>query len=73
MGGAMLTRAGKDQLEALERAAECRRKADAAHYSDVREGYFDMEQRWLRLAESYTLLARLQKLAGSNIEQHPHN
>ena len=48
----MLPNRTEDQKDALERAAECRRKADSARFEDLRADYLEMEQRWLRLAES---------------------
>jgi hypothetical protein len=57
---AMLSDLGKDEKEALARAAECRRKAESTRHEDVRNDYLDMEQRWLRLAESYAAAARIQ-------------
>jgi hypothetical protein len=65
----MLSRLDEDQREALERAAECRRKADNARLLDVRESYLDMEQRWLRLAESYALLLRLETFANDPVRR----
>jgi hypothetical protein len=57
----MLSDLGKDEKEALERAAECRRKAENTRHPDIRDAYLDMEQRWLRLAESYAVAARIQR------------
>ena len=42
-----------NHLECLERAAECRRKSDAAISQDARAKFRDAESRWLSLALSY--------------------
>jgi len=66
----MLSRLDEDQKEALERAAECRRKADNARFPDVRDEYLDMEQRWLRLVDSYEMLLRLRTFANDPARRH---
>jgi len=48
----MSSNLSENQKDALERAAECRRKAEAAEFEALRADYLEMEQRWLRLAES---------------------
>ena len=65
----MLSDVDSDQKEALHRAAECRRKADAARFADVRDHYLDMEQRWLRLAESYAFAARIQAFVDERVRK----
>jgi hypothetical protein len=39
--------------EYLERAAECRRKAEAAITSTARNNYLEAETRWLAVAATY--------------------
>ena len=65
----MLSKLGEEVRDCLERAAECRRKADAATVPSVRESYFEMAERWLRLADSYELLGRLRTFA-DNARRH---
>ena len=65
----MLSDLDSDQKEALDRAAECRRKADAARFADVRDHYLDMEKRWLRLAESYAFAARIRAFVNDRIRK----
>jgi len=74
----MLADRSKDQKDALERAAECRRKSEAAQTEDLRSDYLEMEQRWLRLAESppiavLTLLDdQLPRLTDEHSPRGPH-
>jgi len=44
---------GHPHLEYLERAAECRRKADAALSPAARTSFLEAESRWLAVAETY--------------------
>lgn len=44
---------GHPHLEYLERAAECRRKADAALTPAARTSFLEAEARWLAVAETY--------------------
>ena len=51
----MTERIGHPHLEYLERAAECRRKADAALSPAARTNFLEAESRWLAVAETYAV------------------
>jgi hypothetical protein len=44
---------GSRHLEYLERAAECRRRADAAITPAARANFLEAESRWLAIADTY--------------------
>jgi len=64
-GALMISTTGQERQECLKRAAECRLKADAANDPLVRDDMLAMEQRWLKRAESYANLQRLEISAAS--------
>src|SRR5262249_32552642 len=66
-GTAVLSNPGDDQSDCLQRAAEYRRKAEAARTLYVREKYLEMEQLWLLLAESYALEMRSDAFAKTRL------
>jgi hypothetical protein len=47
---------GHPHLEYLERAAECRRKADAALTPAARASFLEAQARWLAVTETYAAL-----------------
>lgn len=55
----MLGKLGQEQTDCLERAAECRRRAEAAADAERKSFFVDMEIRWLSLARSYEYAEKL--------------
>jgi hypothetical protein len=54
MGGAsMLQELSKEIQECYRHAAECRQRAERTFTEKGRQGFLDMERRWLSLAHSY--------------------
>src|SRR5262249_34448249 len=66
-GTAVLSNPGDDRRDCLQRAAECRRKAEAARTLYAREKYLEMEQLWLLLAESYARETRSDAFANTRL------
>jgi hypothetical protein len=61
----MLSKISQDHQDCLRRAADCRLKAEEANDPLVRDDMLAMEQRWLKRAESYANLQRLEISAAS--------
>lgn len=61
----MFSKISQDRQDCLKRAAECRLKAEDTNDPLVRDDLLEMEQRWLRRAESYASLQRLEISAAS--------
>jgi hypothetical protein len=55
----MLLKVSETVQGCYERAAECRRSAEAAADPMVRAKYLNLENRWLRLARSYEFIEQL--------------
>ena len=66
-GTAVFSNPGDDRRDCLQRAAECRRKAEAARTLYAREKYLEMEQLWLLLAESYARETRSDAFANTRL------
>src|SRR5262245_61449184 len=67
----MLRQLSKEQRECLDRALECRGRADASTDGTARKTFLDMEQRWLRLARSYEYMERLDLFLNAQTPRKP--
>jgi hypothetical protein len=56
----MLVRIAEDVRRCLERATEARERAQSQLNPERQAEFLEMERRWLRLAESYRLVAQLE-------------
>src|SRR5262249_54321134 len=59
-GLAMLRQLSEEQQLCLERAAECRGRAQAIQDEEQRATLLDMEESWLILASSYEMVEKIQ-------------
>ena len=55
----MLDNLNEEVQGCFRHAEECARKAREATKPNLREGFLEMEQRWLRLAHSYQFAKKL--------------
>jgi hypothetical protein len=68
----MLQPANSKAKECYDRATRARQRALDARDAQERQDHLDAEQRWLRLAQSYDLSARLDDFLESSSEpKHP--
>jgi hypothetical protein len=68
----MLQPANPKAKECYDRAARARQRALEATAGPERQDYLDAEQRWIRLAQSYDLSARLDDFLEARSEpKHP--
>jgi hypothetical protein len=58
----MLRKLTKEVTDCLERAADCRAKADATADPAGKKDFLAMEQRWLKTARTYRFTERLEDL-----------
>jgi hypothetical protein len=61
----MLKPLSQGHRDCLKRAAESRARAESTSDKQTKRMFLDMEQKWLRLAQSYEYVERLQKFLDS--------
>jgi DNA-binding NarL/FixJ family response regulator len=67
----MLRQLSKEQRECLDRALECRTRADLTADGATKKTFLDMEQRWLRLGRSYEYMERLDLFLNGHSARKP--
>jgi hypothetical protein len=65
----MLQNLSAEVVYCLERAEDCAKRARCEINPALRRDFFDMEQRWLKLARSYEFAEQLQRFASHNKQQ----